>query len=121
MRIIHGNRCTGKTTRLIKKASVDRNSVIVCINMRECNRVFHYAQKIDCNINFPVTLEEILHRPCRYRTLHIDNMDVLLKGLLRSYNIETATISESVDTIKDVISRKKKRRVEMLRKARGIK
>jgi hypothetical protein len=98
MRIIIGDRQTGKTQTLIRLcAEAEANgevSYIVCHNRREAYRIAKLAEELNLKIGFPITYDEFLNLRGRsfITRFFIDNADYLLK-YLTPYTIDTVTIN----------------------------
>lgn len=83
MKVIFSGRRSGKTTEIIRAAK-GKNEYIVCFSERECHRVFEIAKQLKININFPITMRELLAHPSSQfagQKLHIDNADLCLQSL----------------------------------------
>lgn len=59
MKVIIGERATGKTTELIKEAA-DTGYYIVCNSPRDCYRIQDQAKQMGLNIPFPITHQEFV-------------------------------------------------------------
>jgi hypothetical protein len=88
MDVIFGNRRSGKTTELIKRAA-GHNGYIVCLNTKMRDEIRNMACKMDIGINKPFTYEEVFENRGQGRVmslglfvLHIDDVDQLLSWLL---------------------------------------
>jgi hypothetical protein len=85
MKLVVGDRQSGRTTELIKAAAEDEAhglvSYIVCHSQEEAYRISQLAQQMKLSIGFPLTYDEFIHRSY-YGTnidkLYIDNLRMFL-------------------------------------------
>ena len=104
MKIIYKPRQAGKTTELIKLASKNNYSLIVCHNRVEATRIFHCAKRIGYAIPMPITYYEFLDKGFYGKNIDsflIDNVKKFLQYLVRtelgtSVKIEAITINKEV-------------------------
>ena len=110
MKIIYGGRGSGKTTRLIEESAKDEG-YIVCITKRACSRVFSQAQKLELDIPFPITYDELIKGQFYGKGIkgfHIDNVEYLLKHICRRVPLKTITFTpfgslEKLEISKDIM------------------
>lgn len=96
MEIIQRPRQSGKTTELIKKASVD-SLYIVCMSQQEADRIATQARKMGLYIPYPITFQEFktgLYYPRRINGFVIDNIDLLMAYFAKGIPVKAATIVE---------------------------
>lgn len=95
MRVILGDRQTGKTTDLIKLAA-ERGGYIVCHTENEAHRVFREAYDQGYEITHPITFADLLngHFYAKgIRELYIDNADMLLSTICRGVHLEAVSLT----------------------------
>jgi hypothetical protein len=83
----------GKTTELIQLAAEHR-AYIVCLNMREAQRIAGQAKKAGLDIPFPLTVEEFSRGDFYSRGIRgflFDNLDVMLERLAHGVPVIAAT------------------------------
>lgn len=96
MKVFQMPRGCGKTTLIIKECH--RNGgVILCHHNEERDRIVEIAKSLKCDIEKPLTFDDILNR--RYfgkkiDSFYIDNADMLLQQIVGPYTIRTITISQ---------------------------
>lgn len=101
MKVIAGNRRTGRTTKLIKMAAeAEANgeiSYIVCHSHKEAGRIAELAAQMDLVINHPMTYSEFLAgrgRPS-YINYYIDNAEFFIESIMnRSIRAITITTDD---------------------------
>lgn len=96
MLVINSPRGGGKTTKLIKLASKNPNSYIVCHNQLEVSRITNLAKTMGKNINFPLTMDEFIKKQYYshgIKSFLIDNVEMLLQKLT-SVKIDAITINK---------------------------
>ena len=119
---IIGERCSGKTTELIKR-SAETGAYILVANKHMASLVSTQAKMNGYNIPYPITINEVLSvnisSAVRSKGVLIDELDIILAGLcdgipiravtitkqkIKSLAHDTAETSNSSLTVKDVIS-----------------
>lgn len=88
MKLIVGDRQSGRTTDLIKAVADDMahglTSYIVCHTSQDAYRIAQEAQKMELDISFSITYEEFIHRQYSGKNidkLYIDNLRMFLKHI----------------------------------------
>lgn len=96
MKVITGGRQTGKTSELIKMADGVPGAYIVCRSRDHVEEVDRMAEEMGCDINFPITIDELKHRKGsltqRHKLLFDDLEDILYRFVLGTPQIIAATI-----------------------------
>lgn len=98
MKVIHSERGTGKTTKLIEM-SADTGFYIVCHDAREAHRVHLEAIKMGLDIPFPITYWEFLNGMYHSKGVKgvlVDNADVLIHYISK-VPIGAITIRKIID------------------------
>lgn len=95
MKIIYKGRQKGKTTDLIKR-SAERGGYIVCETSNECIKIQQKANRLNLNIKFPITYNEII--TCKYygrgiKEFYIDNAENFIQAICR-YKVNTITLTK---------------------------
>lgn len=108
MNIIVGERCSGKTTELIKKSAVT-GAYIVTINLRAAEFIFHQAKQMGLNIPFPITVGEMIKEikngdrfrgSSIYRDgVLIDDADLVLQGIFGNIPIHEIALNDRGDNV----------------------
>lgn len=99
MNLIIKPRRHDKTTELIKIAN-ERDGYIVCRDHFEARRISKDAQKMDMNILFPLTYQELMcgrYHGVNIREFYIDDADILLQQLT-DVPIRTITMTDNAET-----------------------
>ena len=85
MKLIVGDRQSGRTTDLIKAAVDDEAHglcvYIVCHSQEEAYRISREAEQMELSVRFPITYDEFLHRSysgVNIDKLYIDNLRMFL-------------------------------------------
>jgi len=89
----------GKTTEIIKHAAKNF-SYIVCMSVKECDRVAAQAREMKVDIPFPITFQELTEsrwHPAGVKSLAIDNAEMLLQQLCRGKMSAFTINSEATD------------------------
>jgi hypothetical protein len=88
MKLIVGDRQSGRTSDLIRAAADDEAHglcvYIVCHSQEECFRIAREAEQMELNVRFPITYDEFLHRSysgVNIDKLYIDNLRMLLEHI----------------------------------------
>lgn len=84
MKIILGNRGSGKTTKLIKECAKDNNAVIVCVTEQNCRYIFETSRRLGYVINYPITFRKFFnydYNRCEFKNFYFDNIDVFFEKL----------------------------------------
>lgn len=90
MVLVSGARRSGKTSSLIKLAD-NKNGYIVCHDMKTVDMVARLAVKLGCDINYPMTFEEL--KTSNYKgDVFIDNIELCLRQSI-SPNIRCMTMT----------------------------
>lgn len=87
MKLIKLARRKGKTTRLINKAH-NRSIYIVCPNVQRAYDIFEMSQKMNKNILFPITLDELINygnKGNNVKEYLIDDIDDIATTLIYRY------------------------------------
>ena len=95
MKIIYGDRHSGKTTELINMAH-KRGGYIVCLNHNEAYRIAMVAREMGLNINFPLSYSEFLLKQYNRMGIiefYIDNVEMLIQ-VMSKVPIEAITLSK---------------------------
>lgn len=119
---IIGERRSGKTTELIRR-SAETGAYILVANKYTASLIFKQAKLNDYDIPYPITIVDVLSRTInksvRSKGILIDELDMILSGLFDGVPIHAATItkqkitslshdtaetSNSLLTVKDVLS-----------------
>lgn len=86
--IVIGGRCTGKTTRMIKKAA-ENNIYIVVANLARAYTVAEMARRMGLSIPFPVTVWELQQKNLigrrDIREVYIDDADAVLEHFVGTH------------------------------------
>jgi len=90
--MIGGRRVCGKTTELIKKANKD-NLYIVCANMERVRAVANLARKMEVDIPFPISVEELPLKGFMKEVL-VDDAEAVLSALIGRRVIGASTSME---------------------------
>lgn len=95
MKVITGDRGTGKTAELIKE-SAKTGAYIVVSNRHIANYVAQMAKDLNLQIRFPITFDELFHGSLRTKGLAnihllIDDVDSLINKILGHYWIDSIT------------------------------
>ena len=98
MKIITGDRMSGKTTALIKQAA-ERGAYIVCADQKEAARIHEESRRLGLNIPLPITYSDFEDR--RYYgkgcELMIDNAEALVNYLSR-FRVVACTVNTDSET-----------------------
>ena len=110
MHIILGERCSGKTTRLIEK-SAETGAVIVAVTVGACDCIKHQAAMMKLEIPNPISarqlvklrhdsmngnaLNVILLNDIQKRGILIDDAELVLSVILNDWNIHEMTLSDT--------------------------
>ncbi|EIT85931.1 replicase domain protein [Fictibacillus macauensis ZFHKF-1] len=93
MKLIYGDRGSGKTTELIKIAH-ERGLYIVCFDERRAMQISRLARSLEMDIRYPITVDELpLQRGVFIKEVLVDDMEDVLARMLRK-NISAATITK---------------------------
>lgn len=111
MKIIIGERCSGKTTTLIMKSAATQTYILTATKERaKC--LFDMARKMDLNMPFPTTVSEFLRNgyqgsSIRRDGLLIDDADDVLKTIFRGIPIHeiTMTYRDNITYLEDLRKR----------------
>ena len=101
MKIIYGDRRSGKTIELINMAH-KRGGYIVCLNHNEAYRIAMVAEEMGLNINFPLSYSEFLLKQYNRMGIiefYIDNVEMLIQ-VMSEVPIEAITLSKDEECIK---------------------
>ena len=82
MKVIYGGNASGKTTKLIKERA-KTGGYIICRDQREVHRVAEQAKKLNLEIPFPMTFEELINKRYCGKNIPnfcIDNAAMLLRS-----------------------------------------
>ena len=97
--VIIGQRCSGKTTRLIRKSAKKLIPILTSTRTR-VDAIWGEAQKMGLDIPFPITLDEYLHS-ARFRGsdiqrtgLLIDDVDDVIGKLFAGIPIHEVTMTD---------------------------
>lgn len=88
---------SGKTTQLIKMAHRE-NLYIVCANQQRVTEIVRLAKKMEMDIPFPLTAEELPLRSSYIKEVLVDDIEDVLQYLIRK-PIKMATTSMTVKEI----------------------
>lgn len=100
-KVIYGPRQSGKTSKLINLCKMhndtygSNHTVIMAKNRLDAFRIADMAHEIGySNMPFPVTYDEIKDTPpTHYKEILIDDMDVFVQNILRTWKLAGYTIS----------------------------
>lgn len=99
MNIVIGERCSGKTTRLIERSAKEGRYILVA-NKAMARCIADQAKEMGLDIPFPVTLDEYLRgnkfqgSSIRRDGLLIDDLDMVLDLLFRGIPIREVTLTD---------------------------
>jgi len=93
MKLLVGERRSGKTTELVKKSHKDW-TYIVCLNRQRVEVIEEVARKLKLDIPYPITVHELpTQQHCHWiKKVLVDDMDEILESLI-SKPIDLATTS----------------------------
>ena len=92
--IIIGERCSGKTTELIKR-SHETGSYIVVANKVMATCIFQNALSMGLQIPFPITIREYLSSGSyRHNSVLIDEFDLVLHAIFDFNNVDAITLTK---------------------------
>ena len=98
MKIIYKGRGQGKTAELIKH-SAETGTYIVVPSRNHALNIVKQAQEMGYdNIPFPITIDEVLRHGFRgtyIKKVLVDDVDLIIKYLLKSVECETMTLTKS--------------------------
>ena len=104
MEIIYKVRQQGKTAELIKR-SAETGTYIVVPNRNHALNIVRHAQEMGYdNIPFPITIEEVLQHGFRgtyIKKVLVDDVDLIIKYLLKSVECEAMTLTKSEENNKN--------------------
>ena len=99
MNIIIGERCSGKTTRLIERSAKEQLYILTSTKPR-ADAIFDNARRMGLVIPYPITVEECLHGN-RFRSssirrdgILIDDFDDVLRVIFTGIPIHEVTITD---------------------------
>ncbi len=102
MKIIRGDRRSGKTTELIKK-SHDEWKYIVCRDRQRVKFIESYAREMNIDIPFPIEIRELPLKSNFIKSVLIDDIEKTLKELLieisNENNIKIIEMETNLDHI----------------------
>ena len=99
MNIVIGERCSGKTTRLIERSAQEGEYILVA-NKAMARCIADQAKEMGLDIPFPVTLDEYLRgnkfqgSSIRRDGLLIDDLDMVLNRMFRGIPIREVTLTD---------------------------
>lgn len=99
MNIVIGERCSGKTTRLIERSAKEGRNILVA-NKAMARCIADQAKEMGLDIPFPVTLDEYLRgnkfqgSSIRLDGLLIDDLDMVLNRMFRGIPIREVTLTD---------------------------
>jgi len=100
MKVVHLPRRAGKTTQAIMQAA-ETGAYIVTVNRDEARRIAEQAKKLELNIKFPITFEELLRDKLRgsfFKSVIIDNVDMFLqRHVCQNVKLEMITLDKYED------------------------
>lgn len=108
MNIIVGERCSGKTTELIKKSAAT-GIYILTINHAAADFIYYQAKQMGLTIPFPITVRQFLRERingnnycgssiARYGVL-IDDADLVLQQIFGSITVHEIAINDRGDNV----------------------
>lgn len=104
MEIICKSRGNGKTTELIEKINkIDGYNLIICKDIRECQRLWKIIQEKEYKIPMPISFDDFLNnRYCgrNVNVLAIDNADLLLQYIARDVEVSAITLTKKEENVK---------------------
>jgi hypothetical protein len=89
--LVFGERRSGRTTRCIRYAAKNK-ATIVCPTMKDVDRITITAERLGCEIPYPITVQQFLDswRPNNQsQSFVIDDLDRILNILARGCPIVT--------------------------------
>lgn len=99
MNIVIGERCSGKTTKLIKRSEKEE-LLIVTATVTQAENIFIRAKSMGYVIQKPVSIHQFLNG-CRYggcyrhtKGILIDDLDIVLNCIFGDIPVEAVTITD---------------------------
>lgn len=95
MKIIIGQRGSGRTTKIIEACAAVKNGVIVCPTKPMANYVFQKAKEMGYDIRQPITFTDFCNQTWRVGEVggfFFDNLDISLMNMAGFYRVHLASI-----------------------------
>ena len=106
MNITIGERCSGKTTELIKKSAAT-GARILTLNMRAAEEIIDRAKQMNLHIEHPVTIEQYLRGNVVFTQLDIrkyglliDDAELVLQRVFRDIYIQEIAMTDRGDNFR---------------------
>lgn len=98
MQITIGERCSGKTTKLIKRSAAERSYILVATKC-QAGKIAKQAREMGFDIPYPVTVEDYLNYKFRgsnitRKGILIDNVDLVLQYIFAGIPIREITLTD---------------------------
>lgn len=105
MKIIYGNRRSGRTTELIKMCAQDRYSLIVCPNIYMCNSVYQLSRKLGYRITMPITIHQFASGQFKNKQIenfYFDELEFCLQSLGKNVPVKAFVFNKQFTEIVEV-------------------
>lgn len=102
MKILSLERGQGKTTELIKLSNKNW-TYIICLDRKRAEYINNMAMKMNLDIPFPITLNELPLRSNFIQQVLVDDMEDLLQHIIRKPIVYATTSCEITNKIKENI------------------
>lgn len=93
-------RLGGKTTKLIELAA-ERGGYIVCLSRKDTERIAYLAQKLNLDIHFPITFQELLDRERTrgviVKEFYFDDLDRILAAIAGTVSVAAFSMTGVVE------------------------
>lgn len=100
MNITFGERCSGKTTKLIKRSNAISIPILTATKFR-AEALYRDAERMGLKIPFPITIEEYLRDRNKFKYsdvfrggLLIDDVDDVLQQIFAGISIREVTVTD---------------------------
>lgn len=107
MEIITGDRGTGKTTELLKRAA-ETDAYIICTTMHRCGDLFEMAHRLGIKIKYPLSVNECINGGLHSRYINgeivgqpvvIDDLEDVLRECMVGWKSEIVAVDVDTATI----------------------
>lgn len=105
MKIIYGNRRSGRTTELIKMCAQDRSSLIVCPNIYMCNSVYQLSRELGYRIIMPITIHQFASGQFENKQIenfYFDELEYSLQSLGKNVPVKAFVFNKQFTEIVEV-------------------